>query len=159
MKLLTAVVYLTQLVGETVPMRGVVESQEKNYLETPCIGMAGTHCVSGTALGLVVATGDNSVFGRLAKLTSTPKTGLTLLEKEIYYFVAVIVAIMLSMVLLVIIVWAAWLRKDHPSWISVSLLIVDCVSVAVAFIPEGLPIAVTARSVLSGTAFTEANGF
>lgn len=39
---------------------------------------------------------------------------------------------------------ASWLRKDHPDWITVAGLIVDCVSVAVAFIPEGLPIAVTA---------------
>jgi sodium/potassium-transporting ATPase subunit alpha len=31
----------------------------------------------------------------------------------------------------------------HPSWINVAGLIVDCVSVAVAFIPEGLPIALT----------------
>jgi sodium/potassium-transporting ATPase subunit alpha len=38
----------------------------------------------------------------------------------------------------------AWLRKDHPTWINVPTLIVDCVSVAIAFIPEGLPIAVTA---------------
>jgi sodium/potassium-transporting ATPase subunit alpha len=84
------------------------------------------------------------VFGRLASLTSKPKTSLTNLEKEIYYFVAVIAAIMLSMVVVVIIVWSAWLRKSHPDWISVPVLIVDCVSVAVAFIPEGLPIAVTA---------------
>jgi len=39
---------------------------------------------------------------------------------------------------------ATWLRKSYPAWISVPALIVDCVSVAVAFIPEGLPIAVTA---------------
>ena len=39
---------------------------------------------------------------------------------------------------------AVWLRKDHPSWINVPTLIVDCVSVAIAFIPEGLPIALTA---------------
>lgn len=39
---------------------------------------------------------------------------------------------------------AAWLRKAHPDWISVPNLIISCVSVAVAFIPEGLPIAVTA---------------
>ena len=39
---------------------------------------------------------------------------------------------------------AAWLRRDHPSWINVPTLIVDCVSVAIAFIPEGLPIALTA---------------
>lgn len=39
---------------------------------------------------------------------------------------------------------AAWLRRDHPDFIDVPTLIVDCVSVAIAFIPEGLPIAVTA---------------
>ena len=39
---------------------------------------------------------------------------------------------------------AAYLRKSHPDWISVPLLIVDCVSVTIAFIPEGLPIALTA---------------
>jgi sodium/potassium-transporting ATPase subunit alpha len=35
------------------------------------------------------------------------------------------------------------LRKSHPDWISVPYLIVSCVSCAVAFIPEGLPIALT----------------
>jgi sodium/potassium-transporting ATPase subunit alpha len=35
------------------------------------------------------------------------------------------------------------LRKSHPGWINVPLLIVSCVSCAVAFIPEGLPIAIT----------------
>jgi hypothetical protein len=39
---------------------------------------------------------------------------------------------------------AAYLRKSHPGWINVPTLIVDCVSVAIAFIPEGLPIALTA---------------
>jgi sodium/potassium-transporting ATPase subunit alpha len=39
---------------------------------------------------------------------------------------------------------AAYLRKQHPGWINVPTLIVDCVSVAIAFIPEGLPIALTA---------------
>lgn len=52
--------------GETVPLRAAADSMEKNYLETPCIGMAGTHCVSGSALGIVVATGDRSVFGRVS---------------------------------------------------------------------------------------------
>lgn len=134
----------SMLTGETVPLRAALESTDDNYLETACIGLAGTHCVSGNGIGVVVATGDNSMFGRLAKLTNSPKQGLTTLEKEIYYFVAIIVSIMLLMILVVIIAWAAWLRKDHPDWINVPTLIVDCVSVAVAFIPEGLPIAVTA---------------
>ncbi|KAF2499010.1 calcium ATPase [Lophium mytilinum] len=139
------------LTGETLPTRGSVESTDNNYLETECIGMAGTHCTAGTAVAIVVATGDRSVFGRIAKMTNTPKTGLTNLEKEIYYFVAAIVAIMLTMILVVIIVWASWLRHSHPGWISVPVLIVDCVSVAVAFIPEGLPIAVTASLTITAS--------
>jgi sodium/potassium-transporting ATPase subunit alpha len=39
---------------------------------------------------------------------------------------------------------ATYIRVRQPSWINVPTLIVDCVSVAIAFIPEGLPIAVTA---------------
>jgi sodium/potassium-transporting ATPase subunit alpha len=132
------------LTGETAPLLGSVDSTDDNYLETACIGLAGTHCVSGSAWGLILDTGDRTVFGRIAKLTSTPKTGMTPLQKEILYFVSLIVALMLTFVIMVIAVWAGWLRKDHPDYISVPNLIVSCVSIAVAFIPEGLPIAVTA---------------
>lgn len=86
------------LTGETAPLLGSVESTDDNYLETACIGMAGTHCVSGSAWGLVVETGDRTVFGRIAKLTSTPKSGLTPLQKEILIFIGIIVTLMLTMV-------------------------------------------------------------
>jgi magnesium-transporting ATPase (P-type) len=39
---------------------------------------------------------------------------------------------------------ATYIRTTYPKWINVPTLIVDCVSVAIAFIPEGLPIALTA---------------
>lgn len=42
------------LTGESVPLTAAVDSTDDNYLETRCIGMQGTHCVSGTCLGLVV---------------------------------------------------------------------------------------------------------
>jgi hypothetical protein len=86
------------LTGETLPLLGSVDSTDDNYLETACIGMAGTHCVAGNAWGLIVETGDRTVFGRIAKLTSTPKTGLTPLQKEILIFVGIICALMLTMV-------------------------------------------------------------
>ena len=139
------------LTGESLPLHGTVNSTDDNILETACIGLAGTHCVAGTASGIVVATGDRTVFGRIAKLTSAPKQGLSPLQKELYYFVGLIVALMLVMIIVVIIVWASWLRKSHPSWITVPILIVDCVSVAVAFIPEGLPIAVTASLTITAS--------
>ncbi|OIW27831.1 Na+/H+/K+ antiporter P-type ATPase [Coniochaeta ligniaria NRRL 30616] len=132
------------LTGESVPLAATVDSTDDNYLETKCIGLQGTHCTSGKCTGLVVSTGDKTVFGRIAQLTNEPKSKMTTLEREIMYFVFVICAFMFSMISLVLILWGAWLRKDHPDWINVPTLIVDCVSVAIAFIPEGLPIAVTA---------------
>uniref|UniRef100_A0A2D3UNA7 Related to PMR1-Ca++-transporting P-type ATPase located in Golgi n=1 Tax=Ramularia collo-cygni TaxID=112498 RepID=A0A2D3UNA7_9PEZI len=139
------------LTGEALPLLGSVDSTDDNFLETACIGLAGTHCVSGTAWGLIVETGDRTVFGRIAKLTSTPKEGMTPLQKEIFYFVSLIVCLMLTMVIIVIAIWAGWLRQDHPDWISVPYLIVSCVSIAVAFIPEGLPIAITASLTITAS--------
>jgi sodium/potassium-transporting ATPase subunit alpha len=57
---------LTMRVGEAFPVRGTVDSTEDNFLETSCIGMAGTHCVMGKCTGLVIFTGDQSVFGRVS---------------------------------------------------------------------------------------------
>lgn len=91
--------------GESKPVSGTVDSTDDNYLETHCIGMQGTHCISGTGMGVVVATGDKTVFGRIAKLTSQPSTGSTTLEKEILNFVIIIVSLMLFMIVLVIILW------------------------------------------------------
>ncbi|KAH8662348.1 putative H /K ATPase alpha subunit [Xylariales sp. PMI_506] len=132
------------LTGESAPLAATINATDENYLETKNIGLQGTHCTSGNCTGLVVSTGDRTVFGRIANLTHEPKAKMTTLEREILYFVIIICSIMLSMIIIVIAVWAGWLRKSYPDWISVSALIVDCVSVAIAFIPEGLPIAVTA---------------
>lgn len=132
------------LTGESQPVPGSIDFTDKNYLETQNIGMQGTHCISGSALGITVNTGDKTVFGKIAKLTNTPKTAMTTLQKEILRFIIIICSLMLFFNIVVIICWAAWLRHDHPNWISVAGLIVDIVTVAVAFIPEGLPIALTA---------------
>ncbi|KAJ6788631.1 hypothetical protein PWT90_09441 [Aphanocladium album] len=132
------------LTGESRPVPGTVNFTDENYLETHNIGLQGTHCIIGTSTGIVVATGDKTVFGRIATLTNEPKTKMTTLEREVLYFVLFICGIMITMITVVLVIWGAWLRKDHPGFISVSALIVSCVSVAVAFIPEGLPIAITA---------------
>ncbi|KAK9423576.1 putative Cation-transporting P-type ATPase N-terminal domain-containing protein [Seiridium unicorne] len=132
------------LTGESVALAAAVDSTDDNYLETKNIGLQGTHCTSGSCTGIVVCTGDRTVFGRIANLTNEPKAKMTTLEREVLYFVTIICSIMFTMIVIVLVVWGAWLRNSHPDWISVPMLIVSCVSVAIAFIPEGLPIAVTA---------------
>ena len=132
------------LTGESLAIAALPESNETNYLETKCIGMQGTHCTSGSGIGVVVSTGDNTVFGHIAKLTSTPSSERTPLQKEIMRFVFIVVTLMITMNLVVIGVWAGYIRKNHPDYMPVNLLIVNIVSVAIAFVPEGLPIALTA---------------
>ncbi|KKA30622.1 hypothetical protein TD95_000856 [Thielaviopsis punctulata] len=126
------------LTGESAPVNATIDSTDNNYLETLCIGLQGTHCAAGTCKGLVVSTGDSTVFGRIAKLASAPKEGRSTLETEVFNFVTLICSAM-----------AAWLRKDHHNWINVPELIVSLVSIAVSFIPEGLPVAVTASMTIS----------
>ena len=93
------------LTGESLLLAATVDSTDNNYLETRCIGLQGTHCFSGSCIGLVVATGDRTVFGRIAALTNEPKAKLTTLEKEVLYFVIIICSIMLTMITIVLIVW------------------------------------------------------
>jgi sodium/potassium-transporting ATPase subunit alpha len=91
--------------GEPVPVHGTVHSTADNYLETHCIGLQGSHCVSGSATGLVVATGDSTVLSKIARLTEAPRIGLTSIEKELLRFLFLVVLIMLVNIIIVIIVW------------------------------------------------------
>lgn len=99
--------------------------------------MQGTHCIAGSGIGICILTGDNTVFGKIAKLSSKRRTGITTLQKEILRFVLVIISAILVVSIAVIVVWASWLRVKHPGFLTVSGLIVSVVSVSVAFIPEG----------------------
>lgn len=49
-------------IGESLPLAGTVDSTDENYLETKCIGLQGTHCISGSGIGVVVSTGMSNPF-------------------------------------------------------------------------------------------------
>ncbi|KAF9481785.1 sodium-potassium ATPase [Pholiota conissans] len=129
------------LTGEAIS--GRVDMTDDNFLETKNIALQGTHCVSGSGTGVVIQIGDNTVFGMIAKLSSMEATRLTTLQRELLRFVAIIAGMATLVAIFIVILWAAWLRKSHPAWINVPGLLIDVVSVMVAFIPEGLPVAVT----------------
>lgn len=61
------------------------------------------------------------------------------LEIEILHFVFVIASIAGVLSTIILITWAAWLRRDYPDFIDVPTLLIDLVSISVAFLPEGLP--------------------
>ncbi|GAA5838707.1 hypothetical protein JCM9279_003834 [Rhodotorula babjevae] len=131
------------LTGESLPVGATVEKTEDNFLESRNVALQGTLCTEGTAVGIVVGSGDTTVFGRIAKAAGRSRPLPSTLEVEIRHFVTIIASLAALVVVLIIILWAAWLRVAHPGFITVPVLIIDCVSVAVAFIPEGLPFCVT----------------
>ncbi|KAJ9097793.1 hypothetical protein QFC19_006661 [Naganishia cerealis] len=131
------------LTGESKEIPGTVEATSENFLESHNIALQGSLCVGGSGLGIVVQAGDSTVFGRIAKLSTGDAPGLTTLQKEILRFVLIIASCALSIAVIVIILWGTWLDKKHKGFITVPVLIIDVVSVMVAFIPEGLPASVT----------------
>ncbi|KAF9072827.1 hypothetical protein BDP27DRAFT_1290170 [Rhodocollybia butyracea] len=131
------------LTGESNAIAATLDATDINFMESRNIALQGTLCTSGSGVGICVGLGDYTVFGRIAKQAATERTGPTPLQREIRRFVLLIASMAFTVAAIIIILWGGWLRKDHPGFISVSTLLVDCVSVAVAFIPEGLPICVT----------------
>lgn len=131
------------LTGESEPIAGVVDHSDDNFLESKNIGLQGTLCVGGSGVGVVIQTGDNTVLGRIAKLSSTGGPARTTLESEIMHFVFIIISVALTISVIIIILWAAWLNPHHKGFITSAVLVIDIVAVCVAFIPEGLPISVT----------------
>jgi sodium/potassium-transporting ATPase subunit alpha len=57
------------LTGESAPVPGAISFTDQNYLETNNIGMAGTHCISGSAKVFVCRPGTKP---SLAKLLDSP---------------------------------------------------------------------------------------
>lgn len=66
----------------------------------------------------------------------------------------IIASIAVSLSVLVVVLWAAWLRRTYPGYLSTTQLLVDAMSVLIAVIPEGLPVSVT----LSLTVIAKAMG-
>ncbi|KAJ6544406.1 hypothetical protein B0H19DRAFT_300887 [Mycena capillaripes] len=131
------------LTGESNDVAATVDCTDKNFLESRNIALQGTLCTSGSGVGIAVGLGDGTVFGRIAKQASSERPVRTTLEVEILRFLLIIGGLAMGVAILIVILWAAWLRRDYPGFITVPVLLIDCVSVAVAFIPEGLPVCVT----------------
>ncbi|BGP34191.1 hypothetical protein JCM10296v2_006006 [Rhodotorula toruloides] len=130
------------LTGESIAVGATVESTNDDFMETKNVALQGTLCTEGSAVGVVVGRGDDTIFGRIAKAAGGKRPVRSTLEVEIARFVLIIAGLALSVVD-IISSGPAFLRRRHPDFINVPTLIVDCVSVALAFIPEGPPFCVT----------------
>ncbi|KAH7014543.1 cation-transporting ATPase pma1 [Microdochium trichocladiopsis] len=131
------------LTGESDEIEGSIDCTDPNFLESHNIALMGTLVVNGGGTGVVILTGNRSVMGRIAQAMSDVKEKLTLIQQEIWRFVYIIVAFTITLALLIVIAWAAWLRRDHPDYMGVVAMLNNVMGCVVAFIPEGMPIGVS----------------
>lgn len=96
----------------------------------------GTGVVRGSATGLVVATGMASEFGRIAELAQRGAERRTPLERRLDRLARTLAAAALALVALITLLGAAAGR-------DLRLVLETAVALAVATIPEGLPIVAT----------------
>ncbi|OAQ59387.1 Na/K ATPase alpha 1 subunit [Pochonia chlamydosporia 170] len=130
------------LTGEPDEIEGAVDMTDENFLESRNIALMGTLVVNGSGVGVVVLTGPRSVMGRIAKATAATEERATLIQKEIWRFVYIIVALTICLALLILFTWVGWLRRDHFEYMNVVAMLNNVMSCVVAFIPEGMPVAV-----------------
>lgn len=97
---------------------------------------AGTNIVSGKGLAVVVATGQQTEIGKISKLVKETSSGLTPLQKRLNYISKYIG---LAVLIIGLIIITAGL-VNGLKFVDVFVL---AVAVAVAAVPEGLPMTVT----------------
>ncbi|XP_011371380.1 sodium/potassium-transporting ATPase subunit alpha-4 [Pteropus vampyrus] len=126
----------SSLTGESEPQTRSPDFTHENPLETRNICFFSTNCVEGTARGIVIATGDSTIMGRIAILTSGLKVGKTPIAIEIENFIHLITSVALF---LGVIFFGLSLILGY-SWLEAVIFLIGII---VANVPEGLLATVT----------------
>lgn len=126
------------LTGESVPVKKFVKQLTGTHLLQEQVNMvfSGCNVVSGTATAIVVKTGMNSELGSIAVSLNTPyevSTPLQLKMQEISKKITFLVF------LIIIFMFFYGVMNNY----KIMEIIMLCVSLAIAAIPEGLPAVIT----------------
>ena len=129
----------SSMTGESEPVEKLpVPVRRDDYngiLEYPNLAFMGSNVVSGTARGIVIATGDDTIFGDMAR-TLNEKPAETSFEKGVNSVSWVLIRFMLVMVPIVFVINGV----TKGNWMEALLF---AISIAVGLTPEMLPMIVT----------------
>lgn len=137
----------SSLTGESVPVMKRCEALEGDDLvpgDQSNMGFSGTHVTRGTGHAIVVGTGADTVFGRIADLVKAADHGLTPLQRKMKHFVRTLIGAILA-------VGAFNFALGVYLGYAMSYSFLGAVSLVVAAIPEMLPALVTSILALSST--------
>lgn len=132
----------SSLTGESEAQKRTADNKFENLLEATNCAFYGTLCVSGSCEGIVFATGDNTVIGKIAKLASSTGTVKTPIAIEIEHFIHIISAVAIILGVTFFIISASKGTETVKN-------LVFCIGIIVANVPEGLLATVTVSLTLT----------
>lgn len=141
------------LTGESVPVAKYESPISRPDLppgDQRNIAFSGTFATRGRAVGIVVATGEHTEFGKIAKLMKETRQTTTPLMRKIAAFTRFLI---IAVLILATINFVAQVIFDYPLVYS----FMASVSLAVAAIPEMLPAILAAILALAAVAMSKRN--
>jgi len=119
------------LTGESEDILREVDIKTANIFESPNVAFFGTMCTAGTGVGMVFKTGDSTVIGRIAGLTTSADASETTLSKDIETFIMYIsiIAITLGVTFFIIGLVIGY---------TIITNVIFAIGIIVANVPEGL---------------------
>jgi len=140
----------SSLTGESEPQSRDAEDSKVEVLEAKNIAFFSTNCVEGSARGIVIRCGDNTVMGRIAALASNVDSGDSPIAQEIEHFIHIItgVAVFLGVTFFIM----AFVLGYH--WLEAVIFLIGII---VANVPEGLLATVTVCLTLTAKRMAKKN--
>lgn len=128
-----------ELEASEVCQKGVTPVEEAKN-----IALSGSLILDGSGIGVVLATGDRSLIGRIASLTTQTENRQSTMEIEVSRFVRFIAVLAISMAVIFFVIEVGRRRGDGAlqSFINGFLVII------VANVPQGLPTTVTSLQLI-----------
>jgi len=140
----------SSLTGESEPQSRDPSDSTATVLEARNIAFFSTNCVEGSARGIVIRCGDNTVMGRIAALASNVSSGDSPIAQEIEHFIHIItgVAVFLGVSFFIL----AFVLGYH--WLEAVIFLIGII---VANVPEGLLATVTVCLTLTAKRMAKKN--
>lgn len=140
----------SSLTGESEPQARTPEFTNENPLETKNIAFFSTNCNEGSAKGVVIKCGDDTVMGRIATLASGLETGDTPIAREIEHFIHIITGV-------AVFLGVSFFILSFILGYNLIEAVVFLIGIIVANVPEGLLATVTVCLTLTAKRMAKKN--
>eukprot|EP00003_Mantamonas_plastica_P022918 TRINITY_DN3993_c0_g1_i1.p1 TRINITY_DN3993_c0_g1~~TRINITY_DN3993_c0_g1_i1.p1 ORF type:complete len:1091 (+),score=399.48 TRINITY_DN3993_c0_g1_i1:732-4004(+) len=139
----------SSLTGESEPQSRSSECTDDNPYETKNLAFYSTLATKGTATGIVVYTGDDTIIGRIANLAAGTEGEETPIHREIEHFIKIVSSVALFLGVTFFIIGLALQTS------SIIQNLVFMIGIIVANVPEGLLATVTVSLTLTANRMAE----